>query len=131
MAGVYEVQKLEREYYNGEDIDSTETIENPGTICLYDETANINEVYYVLSEVPSTWLLNGVSVNNTDVYWYTNEQEKIATVTFYSEGGLGDVHFTTFNINRFKKNGKMEWYYVKRQADGFIHYIEILTVKKQ
>lgn len=130
MAGVYEVIKLEKTFYKNGEADSVVTIQDYGTICLFDQTANINDVDDTMPKDPDCWLVNSVGADEP-VGWYTNDEGRIKTISFWSEDDWGSVHFATLNIDRFSNSGKMEWYYVHRQSDGNINYIETLHVKKQ
>jgi hypothetical protein len=129
LSGVYEVQEYRQEFYNDGELSNTTSINDFGSIGLYDNDINpYNSISENLDTLPHSWDQNGVGVNGLTVGWYTDEVNG-ETLNFFSEKDNGESFFMTFTIEHGKgKNA--EWVYVEITPFGKLKYKEIWKVRK-
>jgi hypothetical protein len=125
-AGLYEVEKYERYYYDhGRQVADTIT-ENLGQLYLYDNhTAFHNLTDTTNLHLPASWHSNHIGTG-LDVYWYPTLASDL-TITFFSDDGT-QSWFLTYTMQE-KKHNRYTWTQVRGNPDHTLKYKEILTVK--
>ncbi|HEY6162987.1 MAG TPA: hypothetical protein VI112_17280 [Bacteroidia bacterium] len=129
-SGVYKIEKYEISYYSNNKVDSVFTLDNPGTIGLYDNGLNpYNNERDDLPGVPRGWVDNAVG-GVLPVGWYTDEAKR-QTITFFSEDpGSGQTYYAIYTVDK-KIAHRYTWTYVGANSNGDISYKEVFYLKKQ
>lgn len=129
VAGVYDVYKYERIYYNtAGEVDSTYTVEDLGSIGLvHNNSDTYNNVYTVLPGDFFGWNYWGVGGTKA-VGWYIDEVDG-KTLSFFSSDDYYD-YFVNYLVEE-KAGKKAEWSTIIPNNQGGIAIKEIIYVKKQ
>src|ERR1051326_1938492 len=129
-SGVYKIEKYEISYYSNNKVDSVFTLDNPGTIALYDNGVNpYNNERDDLPGVPRGWLDNAVG-GTLPVGWYTDEGPG-QTISFFSEDpGSGVTYYAIYTLDK-KVGHRYTWTYVGTNSNGDMAYKEVFYLKKQ
>lgn len=128
--GIFNVTSVTKEYFTSGSPDSSRTINDYGTIGLYDNDINpYNNAAFTFLEHPISWFNTGVAgpLGDQPVGWYTDEVDG-GTLTFFS-----DLEFISpYAIYTVEKQGGKEytWTYVETDAGG-LSYKETWTVERR
>lgn len=139
VAGVWEIEKLEQDFYSGNQVDSSKTEENAGKFILINEgSSDFNGFYYDFSKETNKYaflpLMQAQSLGTMkdECNWNMDDVSDERLTLFV--GTITSNWYTHISFSRIQKaqglKVREKWQYLELNTDGSLRIKEVYTLKR-